>query len=176
MKQWCFLTGSVYFMSVILFITKNIHQLFLDCFCSVYLRSNMAVDQFGHSDLYRVLWHPQRAGCPLFQDPVTHSGPSEHLWASGNKCTHGNAQKQAWWILFFLHYISWPICYSLKCFNVCVCALCVTSVGCQYWQHQIQRHHGGGPSKWLCQTIATKWHVSPFEVIIPIVQKEQTID
>lgn len=87
----------------------------------------MAVDQFGHSDLYRVLWHPQRAGCPLFQDPVTHSGPSEHLWASGNDCTHGNAQKQTqtWWILFFLHYIMWPICYSLKCFHVkCLCIVC----------------------------------------------------
>lgn len=48
-------------------------------YCSVYLRSNMAVDQFGHPDLYRVLWHPQRAGCPLLQDPVTHSGPTEHI-------------------------------------------------------------------------------------------------
>lgn len=41
-----------------------------------------------------------------------------------------------------------------------VFALCVTSVGCKYRQHKIQWHHGGGPSKWLSQTIPAKWHVS----------------
>lgn len=57
------------------------------------------------------------------------------------------------------HYVT--VCLSLKCFDVTSLWLdCVISVGCQYWKHQIQWHHGGGPSKWFCQTIATKRHVS----------------
>jgi len=90
------LTTLIYFMRPT--ICTNIHQFKL-CFRSFrgfrnlltslcpYLRSNVAVHQFGHPDLHRVLWHPQRAGCPLLQDPVPHPGPTEHLGASGTKCT-----------------------------------------------------------------------------------------
>ncbi len=104
------------------------------------IRSNMAVDQFGHPDLYRVLWHPQRTGCPLLQDPVTHSGPTEHLRAAGTTCTHGNTQKQthSLWIFVsgFPNYRNCvTVCLSLKCFYVtslwlhCVSLQLAVSIG-----------------------------------------------
>lgn len=80
------LTESI---SQLIFPAANIHKAggFMSNFWPVHLRSNMAFHQSGHPDLHRVLWHSPRAWRPLLEDPVTHSGSPEHLWAFGNTCT-----------------------------------------------------------------------------------------
>lgn len=48
-----------------------------------FLRPDVAVHQPGHPHLYRVFGDPQGAGSPLLQDPVAHSGCTQHLRALG---------------------------------------------------------------------------------------------
>lgn len=49
----------------------------------VSLRPDVALHQPGHPHLHRMLGDPQGAGRPLFQDPVAHSGCTQHLRALG---------------------------------------------------------------------------------------------
>lgn len=133
-------------------------------FALVYLRSDVAVHKSWNSDVHWVFWDPQRTWCPLFQDPVSYPGLTEHFWTSGTELTHGKTHKQSDAVakraLNYRHHGT--ICLSLTFLSskLSLFAMCCTLAGRQYWQYQIQWHHGGGASKWCHQTTATKWHVS----------------
>lgn len=49
----------------------------------LFLRPDVALHQPGHPHLHRMFGDPQGAGSPLLQDPVSHSGRTQHLRALG---------------------------------------------------------------------------------------------
>lgn len=74
---FCPRTASRLYSFLPLFPHASFYPLFLS------LRPNVAVHQSGHPYLHRMFGDPQGAGSPLLQDPVPHSGRTQHLRALG---------------------------------------------------------------------------------------------